>query len=263
MLTRRPQPGFPRFLPGKVSLVLVFALCLSVCVARGGNPTQPAMTADEIVAAMVARNKQRAEALQGYVGRREYKLEYRGFPGDRSAEMVVKVRYTPPASEEFTVISESGSKFIVDHVLKRLLSGEQESHDSKNRREIGLTRQNYRFQLLGQESSALGPLYVLKVSPKIKNKFVYRGKVWVDAKDFAVVRIEAEPAKNPSFWISHTHIEQKYAKFGSFWLPVQNTSTSKIRLLHGTATLQIDYQDYALNGDHDAIEASAANGKTY
>lgn len=229
-------------------LPLALAGAVPVCCAQDGSPTQRILTVDEIVSAMVSHNQARAMALQGYVGRRTYDLQYRGFPDDRSADMTVEVRYIAPAVKQFTVISENGSKFIIDHVLKRLFLSEQEAQSSSNQKEIALGPQNYRFDLLGQEITSRRRLYVLRIVPKVANKFAYRGKVWIDGTDFAVVRIEAEPAKNPSFWISHTHIEQKYAKFGSFWLPVQNTSTSKIRVLHGTATLQIEYRDYAVDG---------------
>lgn len=243
--------------------VLLFAVLASVCLAQGGAAAKPALTADEIVSTMVSQNQARAAALRGYAGRRVYTLQYRGFPGDRSAEMTVDVRYTAPNRKQFTIVSESGSKVIIDHVFKRLLSGEEEAQNSSNQREITLTPQNYRFEYLGQETAGDRLLYVLQVQPKVKNKFVYRGKVWIDATDLAVVKIEAEPAKNPSFWITHAHVEQKYGKFGSFWLPVQNTSTSELRMLHGTAALQIHYQDYALEGTPATVEASAHAAKTY
>lgn len=54
---------------------------------------------------------------------------------------------------------------------------------------------------------------------KVPTKFLYRGRVWVNAKDFAVCRIEAEPAKNPSIWIKRTDIRHAYLKVGDFWLP--------------------------------------------
>ena len=40
-------------------------------------------------------------------------------------------------------------------------------------------------------------------------------------------RIEAEPAKNPSFWIKKTDIHHEYVKVGDFWLPADNKSVSK------------------------------------
>jgi len=63
-----------------------------------------------------------------------------------------------------------------------------------------------------------------------KSKLLYRGRIWVDAADFAVVRIEATPTKNLSFWTKETKIEQEYAKVGGFWLPLFNRSSSAIGL---------------------------------
>jgi len=45
---------------------------------------------------------------------------------------------------------------------------------------------------------------------------LYKGKVWVDTTDHAVSQMVAKPAKNPSFWISLTEIEQEYKKIGEF-----------------------------------------------
>ena len=94
--------------------------------------------------------------------------------------------------------------------------------------------------------------------PKMKNKFLYRGKIWVDAKDFAVVRIKAEPAVNPSFWIKRTEIEHTYEKIGQFWLPAENRTESVIRL-GGVAHLSIEYKDYKIL-KAEAL-ATAENGR--
>ena len=67
----------------------------------------------------------------------------------------------------------------------------------------------------------------------------------MNAEDFAVESIDAEPAKNPSFWIKKTHIEHRYQKIGQFWLPASNQTISSVRL-GGTATLSIQYLDYDL-----------------
>ena len=56
-------------------------------------------------------------------------------------------------------------------------------------------------------------------------------------------RIEAEPAKNPSFWIKKTEIHHAYLKVGEFWLPAENKTVSTLRL-GGRATLTIKYQNY-------------------
>jgi hypothetical protein len=85
--------------------------------------------------------------------------------------------------------------------------------------------------------------YVLKVEPKERRVLLYRGTIWVDAQDLAVVQIEAQPARNPSFWIRDTRIHHVYQKAGAFWLPAYDRSETKVRL-GGTALLTINYGDY-------------------
>jgi outer membrane lipoprotein-sorting protein len=157
--------------------------------------------------------------------------------------MVVKMTYHAPNTKEFTVVSQSGSKFVIDRVFKKLLEGEQEAANDENRRNTALSTENYDFTPAGYETTPEGAQYVLNLLPKTKNKFLYRGKIWVDAKDFAVVRIEGEPAKNPSFWIKKTEVKHRYVKVNDFWLPAENRTESVIRL-GGKATLSIEYKDY-------------------
>ena len=71
----------------------------------------------------------------------------------------------------------------------------------------------------------------------------------LDAQDFAICRIEAEPAKNPSFWIKKTDIHHTYLKVGDFWMPAENKSVSSLRLFD-RAVLTIQYQDYVILASH-------------
>src|ERR1700678_1999940 len=71
--------------------------------------------------------------------------------------------------------------------------------------------------------------YVLHAEPKAESKFLYRGNVWIDAEE-----IEAEPAKNPSFWIKDTKVHHAYAKTAHFWLPASSRSETVLRF-GGTA----------------------------
>jgi len=159
--------------------------------------------------------------------------------------MVVDVNYKAPGTKEFTVRSESGSKLLIDRVFKRMLQSEKEALAEGNQRGVALNNDNYRFLLLGYERTTGGSVYVLSVEPRTQNKLLYRGRIWIDAEDFAVVRIEGEPAKNPSFWTKDTKVEQVYTKVGNFWLPRSNRSTTAIRL-GGHALFTIDYGDYRI-----------------
>jgi len=231
-----------------VSIVLSIVLASLVAVAQ--QAPLPAvqnspLPLDQVVKNLEERNAARTAALGQFEGKRIYRMEYRGFPSNRDAEMVVKVHYRAPNSKEFTVVSQTGSKFIIDHVFKKLLEGELEAAKGDNQRQTRLSSENYDFEFAGFETTPQGSRYVLNLLPKTKNKFLYRGKIWVDAKDFAVVRIEGEPGKNPSFWIKKTEIAHKYVKVNDFWLPAENRTQSVIRL-GGTASLSIEYQDYKI-----------------
>jgi hypothetical protein len=204
-----------------------------------------ALTSEQVVDKLIQRNLERALALAAYQGTRIYRLEHHGFPGSRSAEMTVAVSYRSPGMKEFSIQSETGSRWVIEKVFHKLLQSEQEALTEENQARVALNRDNYRFGLVGYESMPTGPCYILSVEPITKDKLLYRGRIWVDAEDFAVVRIEAAPAKNPSFWTKETRIEQAYAKVGDFWLPISNRSSSAIRL-GGHADFTIDYQDYQI-----------------
>ena len=228
-------------------------LSLSAIAASAAEPgTAPApcsaelsLSGDEVAARLMNRNAERAQKLRQVDSTREYKLDYTGFPA-LSARMEAKASYNAPGTKEFTVISESGSSLLRKHVLHRLLESEQEAaSDAANRAAVMLSTANYRFSLLGCESGDSRPLYVMRVEPLRETKFLYRGTIWIDAQDFAVTRIEAEPAKNPSFWTVRSQIHHQYQKIGEFYLPALNQTVTDVRF-GGKAVLTIQYLNYKL-----------------
>jgi hypothetical protein len=206
------------------------------------------LSVNQVVDNLVRKDEERAKALRHYESTRIYHLSYKGFPGDRDGEMKVEATFDRPSTKSFKVISQSGSKLIADRVFKRLLESEKEAAEPDIHARTLLNRANYDIALIGYEHTATGSQYVLTVDPKSKSKYVYRGKVWIDGTDFAVTRIDAEPAQNPSFWTKKSTIHHEYVKVGDFWLPRRNESVSYIRL-GGRATLTIDYQNYRVNGN--------------
>ncbi|HTV15348.1 MAG TPA: hypothetical protein VME68_11570 [Acidobacteriaceae bacterium] len=226
-------------------LRLCLGLSLVVFRASAALPQDESAAAQpvtsEIVQRLVAENEQRAQNLGSYTARRHYHVAYVGFPHAAEADMVVDAVCNGPNSKHFDIVSESGSRLLRDHVLKKLLKTEQD--DAQHRADSALTPANYTFSLVGTEQAEGRLLYILSVEPKIPRALLYRGKIWVDAADYAVVKVEAHPAKSPSFWIRDTEINRAYAKAGDFWLPGNDWSETKVRL-GGTAVLTIEYRDY-------------------
>lgn len=222
------------------SLLPPLLLAQAGSVAGGEKPPPAA----EIARQLVSNNQRRAALLTHYQGCRRYSLDYTGFPSAKSAAMTVEVTFNAPSDKQFRVVHEEGSEMLRNHVFKGLLGSEKEAWaDEEHRARTEITPDNYEFRLAGTETVQERPQYILEVTPRSKSKFLYSGKIWVDAADFAVTRISAEPAKNPSFWISHTEIEHEYEKMGEFWLPARNTSITKVRF-GGTAKLHIEYMNY-------------------
>ena len=256
-------------IPGPIqsSARLLFLLAATLVGGAGANadsgPLPPSITTaplsvDQVVNNLVRKDEERAQALRHYESTRVYHLSYRGFPGDRDAEMTVKATYDSPSTKNFRVISQAGSKLIVDRVFKRLLESEKEAAEPEMHVRNLLNRANYDIALVGYEPSDKGSQYVLAVYPKTKSKYLYRGKVWVDGTDFAVTRIDAEPAQNPSFWTKKSEIHHEYVKVQDFWLPRRNESVSYIRL-GGRATLTIEYDNYSVIDSRESRNSTKAS----
>jgi hypothetical protein len=243
------------FLLGVTLLLSVFAFAIDSAPLPPLVKTAP-LSVDQVVNNLVRMDAERARTLRHYQAMRVYRLTYRGFFSDRDAEMTVEATYDSPSTKTFKIISQSGSRFIIDRVFKRLLDSEKEAADPEIHARMMLNRSNYDISLVGFEPSDRGGEYVLDVSPKEKSKYLYRGKVWVDATDFAVTRLDAEPAQTPSFWTKKSEIHHEYMKVDNFWLPRHNESISDIRL-GGHATLTIDYSNYRIVDSPGALSKSS------
>ncbi len=220
---------------GAVLLITVFAAS-----AQSQEEQDSAVTATAIIRRMAQMNEARATALERYSVTRRYILDNIRF--HKHAEMTVRMTYTAPGKKSFEVISEDGPGWIRNHVLRKLMQAEIEGAH----RDAQTTPNNYNFQLLGTETLDGRPSYLLEATPKTKNKYLFRGRVWVDCEDAAVARIEGSPAQNPSFWTTKVHFVHRYEKHGPYWLAGSNVSETEVRVF-GPTNLKIEYFDYAMN----------------
>jgi hypothetical protein len=240
---------------GQIRAVPVAACLLLVAGAlRGETPNSApplSLAAPAIMEQMQRHNRIQSEDLKHYEELRHYEVRYKGFSANLVGQMDVSVVFDAATGKSFRIVSQTGSKLLCDKVLKKAVDSEAEA--AQDQAATALTPANYQFELVGTENVDGRPAYVLTVLPIRDNKFLYRGKIWVDAADFAVIRIKAEPAKNPSFWILRPQITFTSTKTGNFWLPATNRSETKVRV-GGTAVFTIDYGTYQIDG----VEAGAA-----
>ena len=228
-----------------IALVPAFALAQNAGLVAGQTAAQaPAnLTAVEIVHQVQRHNQARLDELRQYKALRHYAVEYKGFARTVNAKMDVEISYDAVTGKSFRIVSQTGSNLLCEKVLKKAVDSEKEA--SQDKASTALTEANYTFNLLGADTVSGRPAYILRLEPLREGKFLARGKVWIDAEDFAVVKMETEPAKSPSFWISRTSISSSSVKTEGFWLPGKTRSETKVRI-GGTAILTIDYGTYKI-----------------
>lgn len=223
-------------------LTATLALAAGTAYPQAVETSAPVpLSAAQIVERMERHDMAQTAALEGYNALRHYDVEYHGFLKSLQASMDVEVEYRQSSGKNFRIVSESGSHVLCEKVLQRAVESEKEAWF--NRETTALSEKNYTFRFAGIANLGNRPAYILDVEPLTANKFLYRGRIWVDAADFAVTKLEVQPGKNPSFWISHTAIHHTYAQTGGFWLPQFNRSESRVRI-GGTAIMVIDYGTY-------------------
>lgn len=162
----------------------------------------------------------------------------------RHAEMLVQVQGDRDGTKHFDIVSEDGWNAANKHVLCKMVESEAETSRPEMRSKTKINPENYDFEVVGTELVADRTAYVLEVNPKRKDKYLFQGRIWVDAEDYALVRAEGSPAKNPSFWTKSTHFVQTYQKTGLLWFPLSTQSITEARIF-GTTNVSIEYFNYA------------------
>lgn len=224
-----------------------FAGSLLACAAASLTSVSAAqaLSADEIVSRVVAHDRQRQSSLDHYESLRVYHLEYRGPLGQKQAQVQARMEFSAPDQKHFTVISEVGSALFCHEVLRKLMDAEREGALEANHMRAMLSPQNYSLKLVGEEPVEGVKAWVLDVTPRTDTKFNYKGRVWVNQSDYAVMRIVGTPAKNPTWLMSNSQFDYRYARNGAFWLPAKNITESHLRI-GGDVTLTVDYGSYEI-----------------
>jgi hypothetical protein len=224
---------------------IVFALFFSLATLGVGQTAEPSITnADEVMAKMFAQDGKREALSQGYAGYRRYI-----FDNDRlhkHAELLVTVKCDSDGSKHFDVVTEEGWKTANHKILRKMIESEAETSDPLTRPKARLTPDNYSFTMVETDSIEGRATYVIDVKPKREDKYLFEGRIWVDANDYALVRAEGKPAKNLSFWTRSVHFVHQYQKSGDFWFPATTESTTQARIF-GNTDVTIQYLDYAPN----------------
>ena len=261
--------GHGRRIKGLVAIVFILGTTSAVSTAQdqssGGQTaavetqltyTAPAgLTGDEIVAKVLERNRLRNEQLQRYAAVRTY--EIRNLEGKLAAQAVVRVDYQAPDKKTFKKTSEKGPGIVRYLVFDRLIQSESETSSGREHHNSAITAANYTFTLAGEEEVGLYRCFVLEATARRKDKYLFEGKIWIDAEDFAIVKIAGHPAKKPSFWINRADFLRQYQRIDGFWLPCRDETSVDVKI-YGRRVFTVVHQQYVVNPSNP-LQAETGN----
>lgn len=231
--------------------VLLTLIC-SGLAAAGTIPV--GLTADQIADRMIQADEQKRANLPEFTATRKYILRNSHMKHD--AEMVVRISYHRGTGKTFQVLESEGVEGLSKRVFQHLLDAEKDTARQTRGR---LNNKNYDFEALGMETVDGRPCYVLALHPKAKTKDLINGKVWVDAGDFAVTKLEGHPAANLSFWVGKPFISQTWQKTGDFWMAALNQSHADSHIF-GASELTVETSGYRfMTAAQTGSAAPAAN----
>lgn len=223
------------------------------------QPLHAGVTAEELFSRMTTRNDLRSAALRGYAVFRTYQVV--DLKGKVHAEEIGRMEYRAPDKKAFFVTSESGSALVRHLALRPLIASEIEAATGRQHHDSSITPANYTLQLLGEQQVGGYHCYVAQAVPKRRDKYLFEGKIWIDAMDYAIVRIEGHPAKKLSFWIEQADFVREYEKIDKVWLSRRDQTFVHVRL-YGKKVLTIDHRDYTVN-DTDSASTAVMHANGY
>ena len=217
------------------------------------EPLSPDIDESKLFTELLAHNELRNAALLGYTEQRTY--EVTDTTGKVRAQESGQMEYRAPDKKTFVTTSESGSGLVRRLALNPLIASEIEAASGKQHHDSSITPANYTFELLGEQQVGPYHCFVVRATPKRRDKYLFEGKLWIDTQDFAVVRIAGHPAKKLSFWIERAEFVREYQRIDGFWLSKKDETFVKVRM-YGHKVLTIDHQNYTVTGARNTEESA-------
>ena len=206
------------------------------------------LSSSELFSRLAVRREWEKTHLRQLSAVRSYKVKTD--KGRVLASEKVLMEYRAPNRETFTTRSGNGSQYIRSHVFRKLMKFEADKIRLGKDQDSMIAPGNYTLQLVGEDTLGGAECLIVRAFPLRKERQLFRGTIWIEAQNFAILKIAGDLAKSPSFWVKNVHFAREYLKVGEFWLPSSEQAVSQVRLF-GQATLTIDYYDYTINGGSD------------
>ena len=201
-----------------------------------------------IVQGIDASVKARVDNLAGYTVSEHYAVFRSHDETHPAAEMFVKTVYRKDSGKSFSIVAQSGSSFLRSEVLQNLLNNEQRMSQPGNVETALINSANYDMRLIpnGQQQLSGRDCLVISLNPRRNSPFLFKGTLWVDAKDYSIVQLQGTASKSAFFLASAADVSRQYASVSGFPMATHARAVSNSTLL-GQTIVKIDYSDYQLD----------------
>jgi len=217
-------------------------LSLACCLTLSAESAAPAASNAAIQPALERFLSRPDEPLTQYRAKR--RLEGHNPRFNMHGAIEAATALSPGGRFEYVIVSETGSDYILEKVLRPILETEAKVFASGAASRSALTTENY--DIGGGELAEPG-LVKLFAKPRRKDVSLIDGSVFITSNDSDLVRVEGRMAKNPSFWTTRVNLVRHYDRIGGVRVPIRLDSTAQIRFA-GESTLSMLYEYEMVNG---------------
>jgi hypothetical protein len=215
---------------------------LVACGGRAALAQEPDAAA--LIRDIDAAVKARYENVVGFTDIEHYSV-FRGADETHPvAEMTVKDTYRKDVGKTYTVLSESGSGFVMKIGLNPFLENEKVVNQPGNLQKSWFTSANYEMKFDGQDQMNGRDCLHFDVKARQKATNSIDGSIWVDAKDYTLVQIDGVATKSPSAFAGATHMMRQYVEVQGNSMAAHARAESAS--IVGRIVVTIDYSDYQL-----------------
>src|SRR5579871_1036529 len=169
-----------------------FGVAAVLACSSPRSQAQQALDIGSVVRGVDASVQSRLDRLDGYTVTEHY-VVFRGKDQSHpAAEMLVKTTYRKESGKSYQILSQSGSSLWRNEVLHTLLDNEKRMSQPGNVQTALLDSANYTMKFDANPRERLNDrdCLVLDITPRRSSEYLFKGKLWVDAQDFAIVQLK-------------------------------------------------------------------------
>jgi hypothetical protein len=225
-----------------------YATVLIVGAVMGaGRPAEPEPEPAAVIRQIDAAVLMRVNRIAGYTVTEHYSV-FRGKDETHPvAEMTVKTTYRRETGKNYQVLSTGGSALVRKLGLEPLLENEKQINLPGSVEHSWIDSANYEMTLKPDTQVLNGRVCLeLAIHPKRKAPNLVEGTLWVDARDYMIVRLVGVASKAPSVFAGVTHMMRDYANVDGFSMATHARAESNA-FLYGRTVVTIEYTGYHID----------------